>query len=97
MREHYFRYGTIVTLQRIFWLLFVALFGLATAFYAAGHRYAGIAATGGTFAILLLVAVITVTIAELFRMARLYRYWLLSYMLLTILLSTILLRMYFSG
>lgn len=97
MRERYFRFGTIIALQRLFWLLFVVLFGLATGLLIVGHRYAEGVAAGGAFAILLIVAVITVTMAELFRIARLYRYWLLSYMLLTILLSTILLRMYFSG
>ena len=96
MRERYFRFGSIVRLQRIFWLLSLLMFGLATSLYIVEHPYAHILATGGTFAILLIVAVITVTMAELFRVAQLYRYWLLSYMLLTILLSTILLRMYFS-
>lgn len=97
MRERYFRIGTIIWLQRLFWVLFVIVFGLATGLYIVEHPLANDVAAGGAFAILFIVAVITITMAELFRIARLYRYWLLSYMLLAILLSTILLRTYFAG
>jgi len=51
----------------------------------------------GIMLIFAVVGVKIVLLAELFRRARLYRFWLLCYMLLVILLSTIVLKTYFAA
>lgn len=96
MNERYFRNDIVVRLQRLFWRLVFFVFAVATGLYAVAPDIAEIVTLGGVIATLLIVAILTITIAELFRKANLYRFWLLSYMLLLILLSIIVLETYFT-
>ncbi len=97
MKEHYFRTSVITFLQRWAWYLFAGWFGAVCLLYAGGHPYAGTIARWGVIAILLVIGVKVVVISELFRIARLHRYWLLGYMLLVILLFTVILKTYLAA
>ncbi|MBU2534460.1 MAG: hypothetical protein KKB37_17100 [Alphaproteobacteria bacterium] len=97
MRERYFQTTVITRLQRWSWYLLAIWFGIASLLSFVSHPQAGIVARWGVVAILAVIGLKVVIIAELFRAARLYRYWLLGYMLLVILLFTVILKTYLAA
>lgn len=95
MKEQYFRIKVLIRLQRASWYLFLGCFLLGTILYVLELPIASNVAFWGVVVILAMTLVKIFILAEQFRMARLYRFWLLSYALLFILLSTLLLKVYF--
>ena len=97
MKEQHFNIKSLIRLQRVSWYLIFGCFLLATVLYLLELPIAGRVAFGGLIALLAIILIKIFLLAEQFRAARLYRFWLLSYTLLFILLSTILLKVYFSS
>lgn len=96
MKEQYFRIKSLIRLQRVSWYLIFGCFLLATVLYLLELPIAGRVAFWGLVALLAMILIKIFLLAEQFRAARLYRFWLLSYTLLFILLSTVLVKVYFS-
>ncbi len=97
MREAYFHTPVITLLQRWAWYLLTLWFGVASILYGYSHPLAGAVARWGVVAMLAVIVLKVILIAELFRRARIYRYWLLGYMLLAILLFTVVLKTYLAA
>lgn len=97
MKERYFHTVVITHLQHWAWYLLLVWFGLATVLFRHAHVASETISRWGVVAILAVVGLEVVLIAELFRKARLYRYWLLGYTLLVILLFTIVLKTYLAA
>ncbi len=95
MKERSFQSKHLIRLQVVSWYLFLGCFVVATVLYALKHPLGDTIAFGGVIIVLIMTIVKILVLAEQFRLARLYRFWLLSYMLLIILLLTILLKRYF--
>ncbi len=87
-----FRSSWLINLQSVSWWLFLIGTGAVTLLYLFWPEY------GGKFDLYLLALIGAaavgrlVVIAELFRMARLYRYYALGYLIVVLLLSTILIK-----
>ena len=96
MKDQHFRIKPLIRLQRVSWYLIFGCFLLATVLYLLELPIAGRVAFGGLVALLAMTLIKIFLLAEQFRAARLYRFWLLSYALLFVLLSTVLLKVYFS-
>ncbi len=90
--DTYFRIKIVLFVQRLSWLGIVAVFTVASVLYALGISTADLVAAGGMAFLLLMVAAKIVLFAEQFRRARLYRFWLLSYLLIVMLLLTYLIK-----
>lgn len=97
MKEPFFQIKSLIRLQRVSWYLIFGCFLLATVLYLLELPIAGRVAFWGLIALLVMTLIKIFLLAEQFRAARLYRFWLLSYTLLFILLSTVLLKVYFSS
>ncbi len=94
MKEPFFKTRYLIRLQSVSWYLIVGCFLLATILYLQHLAVAGRIAFWGLVALLALTLIKVFILAEQFRAARLYRFWLLAYALFFILLSTALLRVY---
>ena len=95
MKERYFHSKILIQLQTISWYLFLGCFLLASVLYLLELPMAGKVAVWGVMVILAMTIIKIIILAEQFRVARLYRFWMLSYILLFILASTVLLRRIF--
>jgi hypothetical protein len=94
VKEPFFQIKFLIRLQRVSWYLIFGCFLLATFLYLLQLSIAESVAFWGLIALLTMTLVKIFLLAEQFRAARLYRFWLLSYTLLLILLSTVLLKVY---
>ncbi|MFQ6008676.1 MAG: hypothetical protein ACE5K8_06960 [Candidatus Zixiibacteriota bacterium] len=94
MKERYFRIKGLMRLQSIAWYAFLGFFLSATALFFFESPAADHIANWGIVVIFGLTLTKIIILSEQFRAARLYRFWLLSYLLVVIVLSTVLLKMY---
>jgi hypothetical protein len=94
VKERYFRIKVLTRLQSIAWYVFLSLFLSATALFFFESPAANRVAYWGLVVILGFTLAKIIILGEQFRAARLYRFWLLSYLLVVILLSTALLKVY---
>jgi hypothetical protein len=95
VKERYFRIKGLTRLQSIAWYVFLGLFLTATVLFIFESPAANRVAYWGLVVILGLTLVKIIILSEQFRTARLYRFWLLSYLLVVLILSTALLKAYF--
>ena len=97
MKESYFHTEIVTRWHRWSWYVLTLWFGAAMVVRLLAPTWDERIATWGIMLIFAVVGVKIVLLAELFRRAKLYRFWLLCYMLLVILLSTVLLKTYFAA
>jgi hypothetical protein len=94
MRERYVRARLLVRYQQRAWYLLTFWFGAVSVLHFLDLGAARVTALIGLIGVLATVGGAIVIVGELFRRARLYRFWLLTWLLIIILLSTVILKTY---
>ena len=87
--------GRLTRLQQFLWYCAFAWFFLVCVLYLFDTSLAASVSHGGVVFVVVVTVVRIVALMEVFRRARLYRFWLLGCVLILVLISTILLK-YFS-
>ena len=96
MKERYFHASLLAAIQTVAWYVFLAYFTIVTVLYMLRIPLANHLAAWGIILILIGTSIEIVVMAEQFRLARFYRYWLLCYTLILVLLGTVWLKVYFT-
>ncbi len=92
MTEKYFEVGILIKIQQITWYLVMVYFATIFVLFMLDFEGAFELARYGIIIIIGATVIKLVVMAEQFRIARLRRFWLLSYLLVLILIAVALLR-----
>ena len=92
MRDEKYTDRRLIFIQSISWYLAFVLFGVVTFLFFLKNEFAPAAAKAGVVMILTLTLLKIFVMAEKFRMIKLSRLVVLSYILIVILLSTVLIK-----